>query len=223
MTSGNRNVGVGDYTLTGISSLSDNTAVGYTAMQSNNVSQSTAIGSGALRTANGCIGCVAIGYLALGSNANAGTLNTALGGQCLSNNTTGSSNTGVGLTCLNLNTTGSFNTSGGLLSMDRNTTGSNNAAWGYGANSGNVEGNRNSSFGNLSMDFNIHGSDNTAVGNQSLAQDTACAFNTVNWDHGHYWLALLMIRRAYCGRVLVVLGSSRVGYPRSCNKTIAIG
>ena len=92
-----------------------NTAVGDTALFSNNGDDNTAIGEHAL------------------ANNFAGSDNTAIGGQALQGNTSGGANTASGFHALFSNTTGAGNTANGDGALNSNTVGSGNTAVGSGA------------------------------------------------------------------------------------------
>ena len=106
---GTRNVAVGYLALTS-STASDNTALGYRALDSNTTGvYNTAIGPNAL------------------SAVTVGTRNFALGANALLK-TTGSRNVGVGISSLYNNTSGTDNAALGYQSGYNQTTGSNNVA-----------------------------------------------------------------------------------------------
>jgi len=156
----------------------DNTAVGYQALYSNQVSQNTAVGSGALRSNAYGVGNTAVGYQTLNSSVGAyhgGIENTAVGYQALysNNDTSGTSanaaaNTAVGYFALLYNTTGANNAASGAWALWDNTTGSNNTAVGGAALEFATTGSGNTALGSatgLPADFsNMTGSNNTFVG-----------------------------------------------------------
>ena len=115
----------------GTNAVSNNTALGVSALASGSL-------SGGLNTG-------------VGSNAlilnTSGTRNTAVGAFTQNNQTTGASNSSLGVGALNVNSTGSFNTSIGDGSLGANTTASNNTAVGYQAGYSNTTGAGNAFFG----------------------------------------------------------------------------
>lgn len=132
---------------------SDNVAVGYQALMSN---QPT-----------------------LSSN---GIHNTAIGSQTLAANLTGHENTAIGYKALYSNTA-SYNTATGASALESNTTGNNNTANGYWALRLNKEGYSNTAVGATSLTNNYGsssglGSQNTAVGFAALGSNTTGANNT---------------------------------------------
>ena len=119
---------------------SDNTAEGFSALQSNT--------TGSENTANG--------YGALFLNTN-GFGNTANGVVALDHNTDGSYNTANGAFALYYNTNGSYNTADGYGALDLIAGGSNNIALGFEAGLNIATGSSNIDIGNtgLSTDANI--------------------------------------------------------------------
>ena len=113
----------------------NNTAVGYRALNGNtgSYSYSTAIGSQALAINPSGYSNTAVGYQSLASDTY-GYYNTAIGYQSLYVNNGGFNNTALGLQSLNGNTTGSYNTGVGYYSGATNTSGTYNTYVGYNAN-----------------------------------------------------------------------------------------
>jgi len=101
----------------GATSVADNTAVGFEALNS------------ASLTGDGNSG---FGYRALQSNTS-GRLNTAVGEDALRTNTTGVDNVGIGQAALTTNNSGSSNTACGRQALALNSTGSSNSAVGTNA------------------------------------------------------------------------------------------
>jgi len=110
--SGDFNTANGAFALFSNTGSSQNTAVGYQALYSNNTGSNTAVG-----------------YQALFANT-AGLENTAMGDQALLNNTGGMFNVGIGGAALLSNVTGNDNTACGGGSLN-DTTGSDNTALGF--------------------------------------------------------------------------------------------
>ena len=162
-TTGISNTAIGYQAAAGMTSTSQNVAIGYQALKSQSFSNS---GSN-LSTDN-----VAIGYKALTANqpsgTNDGNKNVAIGTQALVANTTGASNFAVGYNSLLSNTTGNHNIGEGVLALSSNTTGSFNAAIGTQAAQGNISASHNISIGYQSLQQNAYSSANIAIGTQAL-------------------------------------------------------
>jgi trimeric autotransporter adhesin len=163
---------------------SDNVAVGYQALYSNQPTSTedginnTAVGTYALRTNTTGVDNTANGASSLYFNTG-GYYNTANGYQALYSNTTGSSNTASGNNALNYNTIGFRNTSNGSYSLYANTEGNYNTANGYYSLVSNTIGWQNTSVGSYSLVNNTTGSYNTAVGyntgpNSTNLNNTTC-------------------------------------------------
>jgi hypothetical protein len=130
------------------------------------VSTNTAVGSSALNSAS-LTGTnnTAVGAFTLTNNTTSSN-NTAVGGNALFTNSTGISNSAFGANALLDNTTGSNNTAVGFEAMRFNTTGSNNSAIGREALRTNTTGVSNSAMGREAL-RRIAGSNNVAVGFES--------------------------------------------------------
>jgi hypothetical protein len=131
---------------------SNNVAVGYEALYSN---QPTSTTSGIQNTA--------VGNYALRSNT-IGFYNTACGSEAMYSNTTGNHNTAYGFVSLYTNIGGVYNTACGYKSLYLNTTGSFNTAGGYGALNSNTTGDNNTANGIFALYYVDTQSDNTAIG-----------------------------------------------------------
>ena len=138
----------------------------------------SAIGVSALTSNNG-FNNTASGALALANN-DTGSFNTASGFKALRDNTTGNQNTAIGGQTLISNTTGSFNTASGVNALQRNTTGSKNTASGHRALFSNTTGVGNTASGVSALDFNTTGVGNTASGFAALFKNTTGKFNTAS-------------------------------------------
>jgi hypothetical protein len=175
----------------------DNTASGYTAFSSNTTgNENTAFGSSALFNNVAAWGNTAIGYnsqyfsnnspsasypynTSVGHNSlrgsgtpanNTGTINTAIGGYTLYNNTSGSNNTALGFQALTFNTTGGVNTATGFNALYSNTSGSYNTA-----------------YGPLALYSNTTGTSNTALGNSALYSSTAGSYGVAIGENSQYY------------------------------------
>jgi len=169
-STGSNNTAVGFYALQSNTTASSNTAVGYQAAYSNTTGQGiTAIGKSVLFAnttgySNVGVGGTRDGALsgALISNTT-GNENVAMGVAALSGNTTGSSNVGLGHSALQGNTTASNNTAVGYQALYTNSTGANLTAIGYGSGY-NITGNNNTVIGYGSGDGITTGTGNLCVG-----------------------------------------------------------
>lgn len=88
-----------------------------------------------------------INTLQIGKGGGSISTNTALGRDCLSDNTTGDQNTAVGNFSLSLNTSGKYNTAVGSSSLFKNTTGEKNCGFGAGALGSNTTGGNSTALG----------------------------------------------------------------------------
>ena len=151
--SGDFNVGVGNYSLSNISTADSNTAAGYKSLfHFITSSRNTAIGASALE-GNYVIDNTALGSDALKNNF-AGAYNTAIGYNALFSNSGGFvnnayNNIGLGVQSLLDNTDGKSNLAIGTETLKHNTLGNYNVGIGYGANYWNQEGNNNTIIGYL--------------------------------------------------------------------------
>ena len=170
-------IGGGDNTNTSIGNASmrantgvRNTAFGNAALQANSLgSDNTAVGYFALNK-----------NTATTNPTNIGSHNTAMGSYSLNSNTTGMRNTGVGAYSLQNNTTGYDNSAIGYYSMKTNTTGYRNTANGFYALYSNTTGFQNTANGFFSLQQNLTGSNNTANGSNSLLNNTIGTNNTAS-------------------------------------------
>jgi hypothetical protein len=163
---------LGEDALFGLTTGTDNTAIGFDALYSNTTgNENTATGSIALMSNTTAIRNVANGFAALESNTT-GSNNTATGRAALDRNTTGSNNTADGHDALFSNTTGIQNTATGSYALLFNTTGNANTGDGYAALFSNTTGNNNAANGYWALYFNTTGSENTATGFHALLNNT---------------------------------------------------
>ncbi len=131
---------------------SDNVAVGFEALYTNNPTstfngnQNTAMGTQALRSNTNGFANTAYGFQALYSNTTA-WCNTAVGNAALISTTTGIDNTGIGVSALVYNTTGYTNTAIGRDALYFNTTGYHNTGCGRSALYSNSTGFYNTALG----------------------------------------------------------------------------
>ena len=165
---GDRNVGLGTFTLFNNTSGSDNTAAGSYALYSNTSGEgNVAIGRNALRNIEDRDFSVANGYQALYSN-NASE-NIAIGSWAMPNNTTGADNIAIGYRAMFNSLTSHNNIATGYYALAANTTGAENCAFGSSALGTIATGNRNCAFGanagiNLCTSSPLSGSFNTFFG-----------------------------------------------------------
>jgi hypothetical protein len=173
-----------DATINGVSigkgagNLSDNTAIGASALASNTTGlYNTAIGVSALTANLGGDLNIAIGRLTLGLNIT-GTNNTAVGAnRVMNNNTTGSYNTALGNSALYENSSASANVAIGYNSLFSNTV-SNNTAVGYESAYSNTSGVNITAIGYRALK-NSTGNSNTAVGIEAGSGITTGTSNTI--------------------------------------------
>ena len=177
LTTGTGNVAVGTEALAAVTTASDNTAVGRSALGVNTAAQNTAVGRSALVVNTTGASNTATGYRALAGNTT-GASNASFGVDSLLSNTTGGFNTALGALALNANTTASNNTAIGYQAQYSNTTGTENVAVGKGALYTNSTGNFNNAFGSGALNANTV-SYNSAFGHGSLNANTTGAENAV--------------------------------------------
>jgi hypothetical protein len=157
-TSGSSNTGFGYRTLVANMTAGRNVAVGHNALQAQSYnpgfawnSENVAVGYEALfsnqptSTTNGNQN-TALGNYALRSNTT-GNYNSAGGHGALFSSTTGSANTAFGYNSLSSSAASSFNTSVGYYSLATNSNGQNNTSVGYLAGDSNTSGNNNTFIG----------------------------------------------------------------------------
>ena len=149
----------------GGSGVSTNTALGGDALKVNEAggTNNTAVGYQALDANTTGDNNVAMGRGALTSNTTASN-NTAVGDSALATNTTGTNLVAVGTDALIFNTTGSNNTALGTSALVQNTTASNNTAVGYQALTANTTATGNTAVGYQAGDSITTGEYNTVLG-----------------------------------------------------------
>jgi len=148
-TTGDYNTGVGEgalHCIPGQGQASYNTAIGVSALFSNNGNYNTASGYAAL------------------TNNYSGYSNTATGASALYSNSSGYDNTAQGISALQNNTSGNYNTATGASALTSNINGSNNTANGLNALYFNSNGHDNTADGLNALLNNTSGSNNTALG-----------------------------------------------------------
>ena len=162
-----------------VNSDSDATINGLTVGKgTGGVSNNTAIGYLALNASNSGTGeNVGVGYEALKANTT-GNRNTAVGLFSAGSNTTGNNNIAIGNSSFQTNTTGGNNVAVGNQALQANTTASSNTAVGYQAAYANTTGVGISAFGAFALTANTTGTNNTAVGRFTLGANTTGASNT---------------------------------------------
>ena len=182
----NRNIGIGNFSLSSNASGSWNTAIGTYALQKNTDSWSnTAIGNEAISESIPGSNNTGVGSRSLMYTS--GTGNTSVGTNALINSTTGNNNTAIGLNAFSTNTTGSNNTAIGSSTVVSSTGITNATAIGFGAT---VASNNTIQLGNtLVTNVNTYGSitANAAISDEITSDLT---INTTNVEQ-------------YKGRVLI--------------------
>jgi hypothetical protein len=163
-------IGIGSGTPT----VTSNTAVGLNVLKNNlEGTQNTAMGYKALNLNNG----TGVTILSSGLSWNNSTGNTAIGSQALYNNTTGSYNTALGNNTLYANTTAVNNVAIGAGVLNFVTTGGNNTGIGAYALENNLS-SFNLAIGSHSLRKNTNGYDNTAIGAYALTENLVNNANT---------------------------------------------
>lgn len=150
---------------------SQNTGVGFDALEVNSGNSNTAIGASGLSANTSGNNNVAVGSNSLSFNAT-GSANTAIGTQSLLNNLIGSGNAGVGFSTLWSNTTGNDNAAVGENALFANTSGSENTAVGQSALAANTVGSSNIAIGYDADNQATSGSYNIEIGAQGYATDS---------------------------------------------------
>jgi hypothetical protein len=140
--------------------------LGYWAGKINTATNNTGIGYEALQSNTSGTGNAAFGFGTLVSSTS--SYNTAIGFQALTTNTIGDRNTAVGMNALNYNSSGKWNTAGGFEGLFNNISGNNNTAFGYSALASNTSGTSNTAIG--------HWAD---VGSGNLSNATAIGANAI--------------------------------------------
>ena len=164
--SGSGNVAIGFQSGSSVTTASNNTSVGLSALQLNTASSNTAVGYQA-----GYSGVTATEVVAIGSGAlKANTVNygTAVGFNALTANTTGNANAAFGAYALSTNTIGEGNSAFGALGFGLSDS----------ALQANLSGSYNSAFGLGALAKNTTASNNTAVGYQAGYTSQASSYNT---------------------------------------------
>jgi len=208
-TTGNSNSAFGYHALSSNTTAGRNTALGWGALET----QSYSSAGSSWSSNNVAVGYEAL-YSNQPTSTTNGVRNTAIGNYTLRSNTTGSYNTAGGYSALNDNTTGSYNTAGGYNALSANTIGSSNTAQGYNALNYNTTASQNTAVGrnalysqsfpnagvtwssnNVAIGYEAlysnqptstsNGVNNTSVGNFSLRNNTTGDANTA---HGYYAL-----------------------------------
>jgi len=171
------NTALGSSALQSNTTGTHNTACGTQALQENTTaSASTALGSRALLYSTTGSNNTAVGYEAAFNNTT-GSHGIAIGNQTLRSNTTGNSNVAIGSLALNTNSTGSTNVAVGKTALYLNTTASNNVAVGDAALYSNTTAVNNTACGFQALNANTTGAENTAVGAYSLRVSTTGQYN----------------------------------------------
>ena len=182
-TTGSQNTFLGRQSGYAVTTGVKNTAVGSNAMDSNNASESVAVGFGALAVSSGSYN-VALGNLALNANTTASN-NTAVGYQAGYTNTTGASNTFIGRQAGYATTSGANTFVGGNAGL-ANTTGQENTFIGQDAGLANTTGSLNTILGRDTFITNTTGGNNTALGYNALYSNTTASNNTaVGYQAGY--------------------------------------
>jgi hypothetical protein len=175
---GDGNIGIGDGTLSRLTSADDNIAIGRESLFDTTIGNDNfAAGYQALTSNTSGDDNVAIGLNALSSNTSGGS-NVAIGQLALSSNTTAGNNVGIGFQSLRDNTVGFDNIGIGYRTLRDNTTGDLNIAIGNDALLNNTIGNDNVALGDNALYLNDSGTDNIALGKSALGTNSSGQYNT---------------------------------------------
>lgn len=186
---GSFNTAIGAGSLVSNTTANQNTAIGASSL----FSQSFNNFGASWNSDNVAIGFEAL-YSNQPINTTSGFRNVALGSSSLRSNTTGSTNTAAGAFSMYSNTNGSDNTAFGSGAMYLNTGGTTNTAVGVNALSNNVMGGwntavgasalfnnkvtSNAAFGTFAMQGNTYATQNVALGNEALYTQSFTNGNT---------------------------------------------
>lgn len=140
------NTGVGENSLTFLTTGSYNSAFGYQSLLSNTSGEK-----------NSAFGCSSLQFNTTGK------WNSAFGMESLSNNMSGDENTAFGYNTLQ-NNIASYNSAFGSVALTSNTTGGANSAFGIGSLQNNTTGSNNTAVGNIAGNGITTGSNNIAIG-----------------------------------------------------------
>ena len=194
--SGTKNTALGFEALQSNNLGGRNTAVGYRALRNNTRHFNTAVGTRALETSAQGRYNTAVGAFALLYNQDTYD-NTALGNRAMQNNTTGQYNTATGAGSLYDNVDGDRNTATGYRALENNTSGDLNIAVGVFALRRNTTGSSNAAAGYRALDNNLDGTYNAAFGYRAMDSNAAGTFNTAigpnageAWTNGHNNIAV---------------------------------
>ncbi len=171
-TTGSYNTALGHYALANNTTAGMNTAIGKSALYT----QAYSNGGTPWESDNVAIGYEAL-YTNNPTSTINGNSNTAVGNFALRNNTTGNNNTANGYNTLYTNTIGSSNTANGMYALYANSTGDNNTAIGYQSLWSNTSGTANTAVGLNALRMNSIGVQNTAIGVAALGFSTG-SYNT---------------------------------------------
>ena len=204
-----------------------NTFIGNNATASlNNLTNATAIGNGAIVTADNTIQLgnasvinLRVNTINLGRGGGGITSNTALGFNTLNANTLGIDNTAIGSSALAANISGGGNTATGKDALRLNTSGTSNNAAGVWSLYNNTQGSNNIAIGNSSLFTNVLGSKNTAMGIDALKLTNPAIANTgdntaIGYQAGH---------TNTTGLNNTFIGSGAVGSSATANNEITLG
>lgn len=197
---GERNTGLGAYSLYSNLTGDELTAVGHSALYFNKATQNTATGREALYNNINALRNTATGFRALFNNnisnstSSPGNNNTAAGHSALYSNDKGTSNTAIGKEAMYSNINGNENTAAGYRALYTNNSplgtsgpvgntaigteamylnqnGNNNVAVGYQTLYNNLYGYGSTAYGAGAMYGNTNGVENVAVGYHALYDD----------------------------------------------------
>ncbi|WP_435578181.1 tail fiber domain-containing protein [Gilvibacter sp.] len=179
---GNNNVGIGDQSLSTVTSGTNNAAVGFASLQANTSGRrNTAIGYSSLATNTTGGSNTSIGQESMFSNTT-GAVNVAIGNRALYYHDEGAWNIGIGGNSMfNIAGTSSYNISIGgnaLIGASIGVTTSRNIAIGYESARSIATGADNIAIGYQALRAISSGSYNLGIGNGALQNNTSATYNT---------------------------------------------
>jgi len=187
-TTGSNNVAMGSKALFKNTGAYANVAIGNNSMQNNTTGlRNVAVGDSALFTQSFNPGLYLSDNTAVGSKAlffnqptstGNGIKNTAIGNECMYQNTTGAENTALGVSALRENTTGGANTAIGRSANRLSKNGLFNSYVGYETGYSDSAGIANTGVGTVALRAHLKGNYNLALGYAALQKDSIGNSNT---------------------------------------------
>jgi len=203
------------YQAANLTTGTNNTAVGYQALDVNTSGAgNTALGSGSLGANTTGTNNVAVGYQALDANTT-GQNNVAVGYDALGGTTVSNNSVAVGYQALTGSNTVGSNIAVGSSALKATTSGTQNVALGGAALEFNTTGSYNTAVGLFAMYSNTTGLENTAVGNGALYSNTSGNYN--------HCLGVSVMRFNTTGSNNVAMGQDALRKNTTASNNTAIG